>query len=82
LSQGSIITGLMWGSMVALVIDGKFSNAGWFAVVAAALTSVGILHSSSLQMPVLSEITIGYLMIGVVLIVFPRFAKTESVVSK
>jgi AGZA family xanthine/uracil permease-like MFS transporter len=82
LSQGSIITGLMWGSMVALVIDGKFSNAGWFAVVAAALTSVGILHSSSLQMPVLSEITIGYLMIGVVLIVFPRFAKTESLVSK
>jgi AGZA family xanthine/uracil permease-like MFS transporter len=82
LSQGSIITGLMWGSMVALVIDGKFNNAGWFAVVAAALTSVGILHSSSLQMPVLSEITIGYLMIGVVLIVFPRFAKTESLVNK
>lgn len=82
LSQGSIITGLMWGSMVALVIDGKFRNAGLFAIVAAALASAGILHSASLRMPELSDITIGYLMIGMALIVLPRFSRTERLVKK
>ena len=82
LSQGSIITGLMWGSIVALVIDGKFRNAGLFAVVAAALSSLGILHSSSLRLPTLTEITIGYTIIGLALIFLPQFSRTERLVEK
>ncbi|MEH6593476.1 MAG: hypothetical protein V7746_24630 [Halioglobus sp.] len=82
LSQGSIITGLMWGSIVALVIDGKFRNAGMFSVVAGALASVGILHSASLQLPQLTDITIGYLLIGAALIFLPQFSTTERLVKK
>jgi adenine/guanine/hypoxanthine permease len=78
LSQGAIITGLMWGAMVAHVIDGKIREAGWFSVVAAAMASVGILHSASLRFPVLSDITIGYLVIGALLVIYPMFAKIEK----
>ena len=35
LSQGAILTGLIWGAIVASVIDGKFRNAGGFALAAA-----------------------------------------------
>ena len=82
LASGAIITGLMWGSVVAYVIDGKFREAGWFAVAAGALASVGILHANSLQMPAFNEITIGYLMMGAFLILYPMIAKVEKLVVK
>ena len=73
LAQGAIITGLMWGAMMAHVIDGKFNHAGWFAIVGALLTSVGILHSPSLHFPEFDGVFFGYLAIGIFLLVYPRF---------
>ena len=78
LAQGAIITGLMWGSMVSYVIDGKFRQAGWFAIVAGCLASVGILHSSSLRWPQASEIAIGYMMVGAFLILYPLVMKPKD----
>ena len=73
LSQGAIITGLVWGAIVASVIDGRFRNAGGFAIAAAIMSSVGIVHSASLQMPTLDGITIGYFIAGAFLLIYPMF---------
>ncbi|MDK3074464.1 xanthine/uracil/vitamin C permease [Sedimentitalea sp. JM2-8] len=78
LSQGAIITGLAWGAIVADVIDGRFRMAGGFAIAAAVMSSVGIIHSFTLQMPQFDGITIGYLIIGAFLYVYPALAPKED----
>jgi AGZA family xanthine/uracil permease-like MFS transporter len=80
LAQGAIITGLIWGSIVASVIDGKFRNAGGFAIAAAVMSSVGVIHAAALQMPQLNGIVGGYLIMGVALIAYPIWGKVESTV--
>ncbi|MDB6177375.1 xanthine/uracil/vitamin C permease [Paracoccus sp. Z330] len=78
LSQGAIITGLVWGAIVADVIDGRFRHAGYFALGAAVMSSVGIIHSFTLQMPQLDGITVGYLIVGLFMIVYPKIAPQED----
>ncbi|GAW37065.1 hypothetical protein RA2_04140 [Roseovarius sp. A-2] len=78
LSQGAIITGLVWGAIVADTIDGRFRNAGFFALAAAVMSSVGIIHSYTLQLPQFDGITIGYLIIGAFMILYPMFALKED----
>ena len=78
LSQGAIITGLIWGAIVADVIDGRFKMAGGFAVAAAVMSSVGIIHSYTLQMPQLDGITIGYLIVGAFMYFYPALAPKED----
>ncbi len=77
LAQGSIITGMIWGGFTALIIDGKFKNAGLFALAAAAMSSVGILHSPALHAPDLSPVVIGYLITGLFLIIYPMFGPVK-----
>lgn len=78
LAGGSIITGMIWGAFTALIIDHKFTNAGYFTLLAAILTSVGVLHSSSLHFPELSQITIGYLLMSGFLFIYPKVGTTDS----
>jgi AGZA family xanthine/uracil permease-like MFS transporter len=78
LSQGAIITGLIWGSIVANVIDAQFKHAGWFSVVAGLMAAVGILHSSTLHLPHLTGIVVGYFMIGAFLLIYPRITDVKS----
>lgn len=73
LAQGAIITGLMWGGMMAHVIDGKFNHAGWFAVVGGIMASVGILHSPALHFPQFDGVVFGYFAMGLFLLIYPRF---------
>jgi len=77
LSQGAIISGLVWGAIVASVIDGDFKNAGGFSLAAAAMASIGIIHSASLHIPQFSGIAIGYLIVGAFLLIYPRIASIE-----
>ena len=79
LSQGAIITGLMWGAIVANVIDCKFKHAGWFSVVGGAMASVGVLHSSTLHFPQFDGIVVGYVLIGAFLLIYPRVAQVKPV---
>ena len=78
LSQGAIITGLIWGAIVADVIDCRFRYAGWFAVAAGFMSSIGVIHSAALHMPVLNGIVGGYLIIGAFLLIYPRVAEVET----
>ncbi len=77
LSQGAIITGLIWGAIVASVIDGDFKIAGGFSLAAAVMSAIGIIHSATLHLPDFNGITLGYLVIGVFLLVYPRLVKVE-----
>ena len=51
LSQGAILTGLIWGAIVASIIDGDFRNAGGFALAASVMAMFGIIHGASLHWP-------------------------------
>ena len=77
LSQGAIITGLIWGAIAASVIDGDFKNAGGFSLAAAVMASIGVIHSASLHVPEFGGLTIGYLIIGAFLLVYPLLVKVE-----
>ena len=78
LSQGAILTGLVWGAIVADVIDGRFRAAGGFALAAAFMSSVGIIHAAALQAPQFDGITVGYLIIGGFLWLYPLVAPKED----
>jgi AGZA family xanthine/uracil permease-like MFS transporter len=78
LSQGSIITGMIWGAFTALIIDGKFKQAGYFSIAAAAMSSVGILHSASLHTPSFSPVVIGYLITGLFMIIYPMTTEVKT----
>ncbi|MCP4748004.1 MAG: xanthine/uracil/vitamin C permease [Desulfobacteraceae bacterium] len=77
LSQGAIITGLMWGAFLALLIDGKFKAASGFILVAAAMASLGIIHSPNLHWPEFNSIVGGYLFVGLSILFYSMFAKIE-----
>ncbi|WP_193142688.1 MULTISPECIES: xanthine/uracil/vitamin C permease [unclassified Meridianimarinicoccus] len=81
LSQGAILTGLIWGAIVASVIDGNFRNAGGFALAAAVMSSLGIIHGASLHWPVLSGVSAGYLIAAAFLFIYPKFHKDEDLVN-
>jgi adenine/guanine/hypoxanthine permease len=78
LSQGAILTGLIWGAIVASVIDGRFRNAGGFALAACAMSLIGIIHAASLHLPVLSGVSLGYLIAAAFLFVYPVFHKEDQ----
>lgn len=79
LSQGAILTGLIWGAVVASVIDGKFNNAGGFAAAGFLMSAVGIIHSSSLHWPDFNGVTLGYLIAAAFLFIYPRFHTEDSI---
>ncbi|WP_371223181.1 xanthine/uracil/vitamin C permease [Roseovarius sp. 2305UL8-3] len=82
LSQGAIITGLVWGAIVADVIDGRFRYAGGFAIAAAVMSSIGVIHSYTLQMPQFDQITLGYLIIGAFLYIYPMLVPHEDLMHR
>lgn len=82
LSQGAILTGLIWGAIVASVIDGNFRNACGFALAAALLSSIGVLHAASLHFPALDGVTSGYLIAAAFLFFYPIFHKDEDMVNQ
>lgn len=82
LSQGAILTGLIWGAIVASVIDGNFRNAGGFALAAAAMSSFGIIHGASLHWPSFDGVTAGYLISAAFLFIYPLFHKEDELVNE
>ena len=45
LSQGFLLTSMVWASITAFIIDRNFSKAGHWSLVAALLSAIGIIHS-------------------------------------
>lgn len=63
LSQGAIITGLLWGAITAFLIDFNFKNAFFFSLAGALLTLLGFIHSPQLGIN-FSEIFWGYMIMS------------------
>ena len=79
LSQGAIITGLMWGAFLALLIDGRFKESSGFMLVGAAMTSLGIIHSPSLHWPQFNGIVGGYLIVGLAILIYSTITKVGKI---
>lgn len=67
LSQGAIITGMMWAAMFVFVIDSRLDKAGHTTLVAAGLTFIGLIHSSSIGLKSFTDpFMLGYLSVAVI----------------
>ncbi|MEU0556202.1 regulator [Dactylosporangium sp. NPDC006015] len=66
LGQGAILAGLVFGSIVAFIIDKRFIHAGIFALSGAALAFVGLIHGEKVAWNANGQVALGYLFIAVV----------------
>lgn len=65
LAGGAIVVGLLWGSLAAYLLDGRYGRAALIALGAALLTLFGLIHSLSLEIQT-SEILWGYCILAAV----------------
>ncbi len=92
LAGGFIITSLLWSSVLAEIIDRKFTRGAVYFSIAAALTSFGVIHSplsgdrmfwpwtlgwGSAECRVVVEFAACYLLMAGLLIAIPRFAPNQ-----
>lgn len=69
LSKGAIITGLLWGSILACLVDRDLRKAMLFGLFASGLSLLGVIHAEQIGFS-LSPIAIGYLVLTGLLGVF------------
>jgi AGZA family xanthine/uracil permease-like MFS transporter len=69
LSKGAIITGLLWGSILACLVDRDLRKAMGFGLFAACLSLMGVIHAEQIGFS-LSPIAIGYLVLTGLLGIF------------
>jgi AGZA family xanthine/uracil permease-like MFS transporter len=70
LGQGAILAGLVFGSIVAFIIDKRFIHAGIFALAGALLSFVGLIHAEKIGWNASGPVALGYLFIAVICGVF------------
>ncbi|HEY2670992.1 MAG TPA: regulator [Rugosimonospora sp.] len=66
LGDGAILVGLLLGAIVAFIIDKRFVPAAGFALVASALSFVGLIHAPKVGWNADWPVALGYLLIAVV----------------
>jgi AGZA family xanthine/uracil permease-like MFS transporter len=77
LSKGAIITGLLWGSILAFLIDRDLRKAMLFSLLASFLSLVGLIHADQIGLS-LSPITLGYLVLTGLLGLFHLFESRQA----
>lgn len=78
LGQGAIIVGMILGSITAFIIDHQFKNAAIAAFTATVLTFFGVIHSASVGINSQYEMTIGYALMGFILLVYGYINKEKE----
>ncbi len=78
LGAGSIIVGMILGSIAVYIIDHKFVHAALTTVIAAILTFFGIIHSGVVGINANLEMTIGYLLITMIFVGYYLYYKTKG----
>jgi AGZA family xanthine/uracil permease-like MFS transporter len=66
LSRGAIVTGLLWSSILAFVVDRDLRRATLFSLLATLLSLVGLIHAEQIGLS-WSAVTVGYLLLTVLL---------------
>jgi AGZA family xanthine/uracil permease-like MFS transporter len=69
LSRGAIITGLLWGSILACLVDRDLRKAMLFGLFASCLSLLGVIHAEQIGFS-WSPITVGYLVLTGLLGIF------------
>ena len=69
MAQGAIVTGLIWGAIVACLIDREILKAAGFALAGAFLTLLGVIHGPSLGWYP-NSIAGSYLLLALVVLLF------------
>ncbi|EYD70904.1 xanthine/uracil/vitamin C permease [Limimaricola hongkongensis] len=77
LSQGAILTGLIWGAAVANIIDNRFRAAAAFMGAAAVMSLFGVIHAARLHWPELSPVTTGYFVMALFLYAYPFLQRDD-----
>ena len=77
LSRGAIITGLLWGSILAFLIERDLRNAMFFALLASFLSLVGLIHAEQIGFT-WSPISIGYLILTALLGLFALWNSRQT----
>ena len=68
LSHGAILIGLLWGSIVSLLVEGRLLRAAAFSAFAALLSLTGLIHAETIGVA-LTPVTLGYLLVTGLLVV-------------
>lgn len=86
LSQGFLLSSMVWAAITVYVIDRNFLRAGIWCAIGAFLSFIGIVHSYTLfgnailntfTLPASGKFTIAYLILGLLLVLF-HFSKKEK----
>jgi AGZA family xanthine/uracil permease-like MFS transporter len=64
--EGAVLVGLLLGTIVTLILEKKFRQAAIGAVVAAALSFIGLIHAPEVEWAAAPEVTAGYLLFAAV----------------
>ena len=72
LGAGSIVVGILLGTITVYVIDHRLTSAGITAFIAAALSFFGIIHGGALSINANVPMTIGYVFMAIIFIGFDR----------
>ncbi len=88
LGHGFILTGMLWGAIVAFIIDHKLKQAIWYLLVTAGLTFFGVIHSvmpdGNIYLPWLIDqnspylFSSAYLTFAILLYLLHRFRKDTN----
>lgn len=78
LGAGSIIVGMILGSIAVFIIDHKFMHASATAMTAAVLTFFGIIHSGTVVVNANLEMTIGYLFVAIIFLIYYIYYKKKG----
>jgi AGZA family xanthine/uracil permease-like MFS transporter len=78
LGGGSVLAGMVLGSMAAFIIDRKLTHAAAAAFVGAVLSWVGLIHGPALGWGVTPLVALGYVMFGIVCLVLSRQVAPSS----
>jgi AGZA family xanthine/uracil permease-like MFS transporter len=70
LGSGAILAGLVLGAIVAFIIDKRFWHAAIFSGTGAVLTFVGLIHAEKVQWNADGQVSLGYLLLTVVCVLF------------
>jgi AGZA family xanthine/uracil permease-like MFS transporter len=72
LGGGSVLAGMVLGSMAAFIIDHKLKYAAVAAFAGAVFAYIGLIHGAQLGWAVSPLVSLGYAMFGVICLVLDR----------
>lgn len=75
LSQGAMFTAIIWGAMLAFIIDDEFKKAASASFMGAVLAAIGFIHAPELTFLYDYKFALAYVVVGIVLWIFSSVLK-------